>query len=332
VGFHPQPITQATGPAFADPSSFIQRLFANDESLTLVPEEVWRAYLAMNQTNAESLLAAQQVRDDPADVRHGVLRQAAHQFPENPRLLYSAVTLDLFPEERRLWIERFKQADPDNALPHYLSVRASLKQGDWAHAFEELEAAGQRAILNDYAVERIQAVEEIYLLQGRSPAEAKAVATSGCILPHLALLKDLANELAALQAHYAQSSDGPSLEALARIGTRLGRELSSGSGAKFLIDQIVGLEIERIVTANLDPQGHYPWLGQTPAERQAELEVQKSAMKEQLDPSRGLMSSLSSETDVLAFFDRVKLYTESDALRWLEGRTGSAPLPLPNPQ
>jgi tetratricopeptide (TPR) repeat protein len=304
--------------------SFLQRILANDGTVADVPAGVLQAYLALNRSNAESLLAAQRLREDPPDLRRQALRQIATNFPNHPHVLFTAVTLDVFPEERRLWIDRFKSAAPDNALPLYLSARAYLKDGDEPRAFQELQAAVQQPNLNDYFAERAQAVEEIYLQQGRSPAEAKAVATMSNILPHLSLLKELGNDLAALQVQYTASADPDSVETIAQWGLHLSRQLSFGSGADCLVSQKIGLAIERTTVETLDPQHRYDWLGSIPAERLAQIEAELSSIEQARERSDRWLSQ-ARDADLVAYFDRVKFYGEPAALRWLDQRSGESP-------
>jgi hypothetical protein len=74
------------------------------------------SYLEQNRRSAESLLAAFRLTRDRA-----LLQEAAEKYPNDPRVHYagwiSAYRDDnSSPEERRQWLEAFKQSAPGNAL------------------------------------------------------------------------------------------------------------------------------------------------------------------------------------------------------------------------
>jgi hypothetical protein len=313
-----EPSTAEPTPGRTAPTrSIYQRILSNDETVQDVPEQVKQAYLALNHTNAESRLATY----GEGEQGRTQLRQAATTFPDNPAVLFMALTLGALPDEdRRAWLERFKAVAPDNGLPFYLSARAYLKAGDTENALNELQAGTQVSNVNDYGPERMQAHEELYLQEGRSAAEAKTVAGCGLLLPHLKALRELSDDLVVLQQQYAAAGQATEAEAAARYGVLMSRQLSNGTGGDCLICQKVGLEIEQKVLMNLPSDSTYDWLGGTPAQRSSELDQQLASLDEARTRSDRLLAQ-ASDAELVAYFDRFKLYGEAAALRWLEQRT-----------
>src|ERR1019366_2017117 len=113
-----QPATELAAPApkAADPA--VKKSLA--EQVTEAPKRSCgeiEAYLQQNKRNVESLLAAFRVSGDKA-----YLREAATNFPNDPAVQFATIAFDVFPEQRRQWLEAFKGASPNNAVAWYLSA------------------------------------------------------------------------------------------------------------------------------------------------------------------------------------------------------------------
>jgi hypothetical protein len=299
------------------PEDWREQLFSLDMDARAVPREVLDAWLASGRTNAPDLLAMRQVGGGAE-----FLRLALTNFPSDPRVLMAAVALDDGPQARRERLDRLKAAAPDNALADYLSARDHLKQGRTDAAFADLAAASGKARFDDYVLEAMVSAEELYLQDGRSPAEAKALGTSGALMPHLAQLKGLAVDLAELQGQYLAAGDTGSAERLAQYGVELGGRLIEGEGSNTLIGQLVGVAVEKIVLKPLDPDRAYDFLQGTVNERQAALEMSKAEVRESSQHFEDWMRA-ASEAEIVGFFDRFKLYGEAEALKWLAQRRGA---------
>ena len=271
-------------------------------------------WLASGHTNAEDLLAARQAGGGTE-----FLRLALTNFPSDPRVLVASMALNDGPEANRERLDRFKAAAPDNAMADYLSARDHLKNGRPDAAVADLLAASGKSSFNDYVVDAMQNAEELYLQSGKSPVEAKALGTSTALLPALAQFKGLAQDMAALQRQYLAAGDTASAENLARMGIQLGQHLVEGEGSKTLIGQLVGAAIERIVLNPLDPAKTYDFLQGTVTDRTAILDAQRAEIRESSQSVDQWMRN-ASETDLISYFDRFKLYGESAALKWLRGR------------
>jgi hypothetical protein len=105
----PQPAVQEATNAFA-------RLMDNEGPTPGMSRVQIESYLEQNRRSAESLLAAFRLTRDRA-----LLQEAAEKYPNDPRVHYagwiSAYRDDnSSPEERRQWLEAFKQSAPGNAL------------------------------------------------------------------------------------------------------------------------------------------------------------------------------------------------------------------------
>jgi len=179
-------------------TDLIARLLDGQELPKLSPEQV-QPFLEKNHRSVESLLAAFHATDDRT-----FLQEAMATYPSDPRLNYVAWFRSQSPEERRQWLDAFKQSAPDNAVANYLSARDYFKSGQNDQAVQEVQAAATKPI-QDYSLDFVQNGEEAYRAAGYSDAEAKMIATSTLLLPQLAEYKQVSVSLVDLANTYRQS-------------------------------------------------------------------------------------------------------------------------------
>ena len=297
-------------------TNWFARLFGEDGDVPPPPAEVIEQWFAAGRTNAADLLALRQ-----AGAGEDYLRLALAHFPDDPRVLVSALGLSDGPEAKRERLDRLKAAAPDNALADYLSARDHFQQGRLEEAVGDLAAANGKARFDDYVLDAMLTTEELYLQAGRSAAEAKALGTATAHLPHLAQLKGLAQDVAALQTRYLEAGDPVAAEQLARYGLRLGEQLTVGEGSHTLIGQLVGTAVERIVLKPLEPDRAYEFLPGTVNEYLVQLDQRRAAARENGRVFDRWLET-ATEAEVTSYFDRFKVYGESEAMNWVRQRQG----------
>lgn len=270
--------------------------------IPLTPEQM-SAYLQRNNSSPESLLTvAHMSRNLP------LLREIAARFPNDP-----AIQLELFHQEttqdsQRKAIENLRQAAPRNALADYLSALLHLQQGNTPAALRDLDLATHHSEFDDYYTDLLQGTEEAYLDCGFLPAEAKLSALlDGSARTTTSMLK-LSRELSQLERTLTGSGDSAGLNLARQSALHLGRQMQNGP---LLIDQFLGMRIEKSVLQTS---------ARTPATTTRELELQKQ--KEELSK---LASSTGNkdltDSEIIGLVDRIKLYGEADAHRWLRQRS-----------
>ena len=270
-----QGVSRPPGTGGLPTTTVLQRLLAQDEEFTRVPREQIEAFLALNKTNAQSLLAAWHAAGDGK-----YLKQAAALYPNDPAVQLNAIALNVFPGQQREWLERFKQSAPENSLANYPSAREYFRDGKPELALKELaEATGKRGF-SDYTERTLQDMEEIYMQSGRTTAEAKAVAMAGTLLPHLKPLKELAQEMGGLQQRYLGAGDTVSAEAVARLGWNVGQQLTAGEGSRYIINQTVGLTIEHELLTRLPPEQQPDFLPISVKDQLTAIDGRKQALSE----------------------------------------------------
>jgi hypothetical protein len=304
-----------TGPSDTSKAR-MQRLEELMQQTQITPEQL-ATYLEANQRNAASLLAAAGITDDKE-----FLREALEKFPNDPRVAYTAWARAEKPEERIEWLTRFKQVDAANSLPNYLLANELFKTGRTDAALAELETAWSKPAFSDYGQESIQDRLEAYTAAGLGDVEATALAWSQHPLPHLAKLKELGRAMEDLGAAYAQGNDPESAIAARQMVRRLSDRLTTGH--QFLINDLVGMAIEMHMLNHLEPTQVVTESGATAAQRVAEISREREGLRQRSRVAEQALST-ASDQDILAYFNRVRLFGESAATDWLAGKHGIAP-------
>lgn len=314
----PAPHLSAHSPQIApEPDTRLTNLLARlrkGEDLPKLTTEQAEAYLATNRHSAGSLLAAFHNTGD-----RQWLEEAKAKYTNDPSVAFTALAKSDSPEERRQWLDTFKRAAPDNALASYLSANEYLKAGRTDDAIRELEAAYSKPKLEDYGIQRVLDSEEAYRSAGYSDVEAKGVAMMSLELPQLAQLKQLTQSVLDVAASYRQAGDEPSAQAALQIGSNLGQRLYTGQNT--LIQDLVGMAVERLALSKMDPASPYGTGGQTVQERMDELLQQRKAVRVLANSSEGLLESLP-DSEVTSYFDRRIVLGEAPAMKWLVGKYG----------
>ena len=284
-----------------------------------LPREEVEKYLERNNRHAVSLLTAYRALSDT-----NYLLEAAANFPNDPRVLLSVLMHDVFPAERRQWLERFKTSSPDNSLASYLSAWGYFRSEQTERAIDELLEATRKPAFNDFAIESRQEDEELNLAAGRTPLQSKIALHFGEeLMAELAKLKWLCHDIVSLQKQYLAAGDAQSAERVAQIGLGLAHRLNSGDSAKFMINQLSGASLEALTLEPLNPNASFDFLGgKTPNDRMEELKQQREPLKAQARKFQDVYSN-ATEAELLDYYDRRKLYGDVEAMRWLLERRGA---------
>jgi hypothetical protein len=326
-------ISPVAGPSVGHsaPTNLLAQLLTGNESFKLTPKQL-ELYLEENRRSAESLLAAFRTTEDQA-----FLREAVEKYPKDPRVSFAAYFAacsqpDSSSDERRQRLDAFKQSAPDNALADYLSAREHFNSGQTDQAVQDLMAASGKSGFQDYSGDFVQNAEEAYRAAGYSEAEAKALAACSLPLPQLAQLKRLGQNMVELATLYWQSGDESSAQAALQMGFNLAQQVGEPSGSHYLINELVGVNIESQILGSLEPGSLYDNAGRTVKDRLDELARSREEIQRLGDPStwmggerRDVLVALWEQMppqDLISFYDRVKVSGEREALRWALDKLG----------
>jgi hypothetical protein len=210
-----------------------------------------------------------------------------------------------------------------------MSARDYFKSGQSDLAVSELLDAAAKPAFKDYAMEFKLDEEELNLAAGRSSLQAilSSSAWAEDLMPQLASLKALAQDVAALQKQFLGAGDSGSVENLAQAGLMLASGLRSSDAGKFGIKQLTGNAIEAIMLSQLDPDTSYDFLGgKSPKDRLAELKEMRASLRTLTQAIHDAVPNMT-EAELLSYTERQRLYGELEAMRWLQQRRNAPNVP-----
>lgn len=300
-----------------DPEAEARKKFREYLSGGLNPAQITveqlQQHIDANKGSVESHLAAFQSSGDPQ-----WLSNAATLHPDDPRVHFSMISHGSDDQSRREWLERLKASDPENALANFLSARDHFKNGRVEEAIEDLLAGANKPGFNDYTQHDIQSAEEMYLATGKDPVEAKLLANIQQRLPHLKELRNLPRDLVKLQEAAVTRGDTQTVNDLAQLGITIGQSSGRNDGVNYLLNDLVGIAIQKQMLGSLDPAGAYPFLNQTPAETLAGLDLRVQEIRKVAKTAGNLADA--PQNDIIAYLDRSRIHGEFNALQWLANK------------
>ncbi|MCI0536942.1 MAG: sigma-70 family RNA polymerase sigma factor [Verrucomicrobiales bacterium] len=309
---------QPAGNAGEDSSStnLIAQLLRGNEAPKLTTGQL-ESYLKENQRSPASLLAAYRTTGDRT-----LLDEAIQKFPNDPQVAFEAAfQKDASAEEQRQWLDALKQSAPSNALADYLSAAHHFKAGQPDQAVEDLMAASGKPQFQDYTLERVQDDEEAYRAAGYSVAEAKTIPSMQLLLPQLAQMKELSQNLTELAKSYRQTGDEPSAQAVLQMAAGLGQRYSQVSPGEPEISQLVGIAIERMALNAMEANSPYGSDGRTVKDRLEQLAQQNADLWQLAKQTEALMPKMTDQ-DWISCKDRWRNFGEEAAGRWLIKKYG----------
>ena len=319
----PAPHLAASAPAAESPSeerrvaNLYARILKGDVPRT-TPQQL-EGFLKENKRNAGSLLAAYHATGDLA-----MLREAMEKYPNDPQVDFAAAfNAEGTPEERRHWLDAFKQSAPDNALANYLSALDYFKAGQTDQALQELAFGSHKGQFQDYSASFVQNGIEAYLGAGHSQAEAEMLASTQLPLPQLSQLKEFNQGIVDLAKSYQQNGDDTSAQALLKMDIELGQRFNGGPGES-LVSTLVGIAIQRSALLAMDPNSPSPSgvPGQTVGDQINQLTQQRETLKALSNQAEALMENMSDQ-DFINYKNRWMELGEENALRWVVEKYGN---------
>jgi hypothetical protein len=167
----------------------------------------------------------------------------------------------------------------------------------------------------------VQDDEEAYRSAGYSVAEAKIIPSMQLLLPQLAQMKELSQNLTELAKSYRQAGDESSAQAVLQMAAKLGQRYSQVTPGEPEISQLVGIAIERIALNSMDPNAPYGSAGQTVKSWLEQLTQQRTDLQQLAKQTEALMPSLTDQ-DWISYKDRWRNFGEEAAGRWLISKYG----------
>ena len=280
-----------------------------------LPREKAEAWLAKHHRDAASLLAVFRAQNDT-----NYLNEAAMNFPNDPRVQLAVLSADVFPADRRKWLDALKQSSPSNSLADCLSALNYFKEGKTEEALRNLLLANAKPQFDGHTIENELDAEELY-------AEAGKTAGESAKLGYMNMWSEYAKELPAVKQAIigirdvikakAEAGDTGANVPLAQLGLELSGKLNSGGNENLMLNQRVGMASEVIMLNQLDQNAAYDFLdGQTPAQRLAYLKQQRTEW-DHLGANWETAFNQMTDAEQASFYRRTKISGDQAALKWL---------------
>lgn len=280
-------------------------------------------FIAAHGESAVNLVAAYEHSRD----RRWIDR-ALELFPDSPLALMTAIhslpdrltvngEVTQPTKERLEFIERFKAADPNNPVPWLFAAQEFFRAKQTVGGIAEIRAAIERPAFYTYNNERADAARQIYEDLGLGSLEAGVLASAGVTLPHMSAAQQSSRSLMEVEKNAIESGDTAAAEDAIHLTYSLGRMFATPEASSLLIGQLVSVSMERRALEALPADAQPDYLPVKPAERIAELDRQKQAVKDLVAASKWLYES-NDEKLFAEYYRRLRSDGEFAALTWLK--------------
>ena len=269
------------------------------------------AFLKNQGRSTINLLAASRLLKDL-----NYVREAAKADPKDPAVQLELTLRGETPEEKAAALAAFREAAPGNSLGDYLAAHQAFAAGDTGAAGAALIQSLDNPLFADYTQKIIAGSEQAFLDAGYDATSAFAAAMGAGDIYDLRArpMIDVSESLLSLQQEFIRSADFDAAEPTVIIGLTLGqRILDQGP---YLIDQLVGIRIERDFLQQLDPLTLAGPGGQTAGERIETLDAKLMEIKT-LHPAFTEKFAAADEATQAQYLEKMKSEGELAAMRWL---------------
>ena len=267
------------------------------------------AFLKNQGRTTMNLLAASRLLNDVSYVR-----EAAQADPKEPALQLELALRGETREEKAAALAAFREAVPGNSLGDYLAAHQAFESGDAGAAGAALAQSLDNPFYADYTQKIIVGTEQAYLDAGYDPVPAAVAAMFSFTLNHVQPVMEVSNNLKQLQEEFIRSADFDAAEPTVIIGLTLGQRIQDQG--PYLIDQVVGVAIEKKFLQQLDPLTLAGPGGQTAGERLDALDAKLLEIK-QLSSAGMEKFAGADEATQAQYVERLKSEGELAAMKWL---------------
>lgn len=270
------------------------------------------AFLKNQGRSTINLLVASRLLNDLS-----FAREAAKQDPKDPAAQLELALRGETPEEKSAALAAFRVAAPDNSLGDYLAAHQAFAAGDAGAAGIALGQSLDNPLYLDYTQKVIDGSEQAFLDAGYEPTAAAGAAMFSLTHNQYQPIREVADSLGKLQEEFIRSADFDAAEPTVIIGLTLGQRIQ-GQGP-YLIDQLIGISIEKKFLQQLDPLTLAGPGGQAAGERLEALDAKQMEIR---SLASAFAEKFASADDVTQsqYLAKTKAEGELAAMRWLVER------------
>jgi hypothetical protein len=269
------------------------------------------AFLKNQGRTTTNLLAASRLLNDLS-----FAREAVQADPKDPAAQLELALRGETPEEKSAAIAAFRVAAPDNSLGDYLAAHQAFAAGDAGAAGAALIQSLDNPLYTDYTQKIVAGSEQAFLDAGYEPSAAAGAAMFSLTIGQVQTVMNVSENLKQLQDEFIRSADFDAAEPTVIIGLTLGQRIQDQG--PYLIDQVVGIAIERKFLQQLDPLTLAGPGGQSAGERLEALDARVLEFRT-LGPAFTEKFATADEATQSQYLAKMKTDGELAAMRWLVG-------------
>lgn len=245
------------------------------------------------------------------------LARALAEHPEDPRVQLERWRQAKTPQEKAAAVAALRAADPDNPLGHYLGTRQAFEGGDLGAVASLLVDASLAETYSSYAAETFGETAEAFRASGLGEFDAlNAAMAAGGVADVGMDLHRLGDDMGELQHVFVEMGYWDEADFMFERTLALGEQLQDGD---LLIDNLVGIALQRKLLSSFDPATIVDLSGTTAGERLAQLEVESAELKT-LWPDAGEHVRNLDEASIAKYRTILTKDGEAAAMRWLKER------------
>ena len=270
------------------------------------------AFLKNQGRSTTNLLAASRLLNDLS-----FAREAAKLDPKDPAAQLELALRGETPEERSAAVAAFRSAAPDNSLGDYLAAHQAFAAGDAGAAGAALIQSLDNPLYTDYTQKIVAGSEQAFLDAGYEPSAAAGAAMFSLTIGQVQTVMNVSENLKQLQDEFIRSADFDAAEPTVIIGLTLGQRIQDQG--PYLLDQVVGIAIERKFLQQLDPLTLAGPGGQSAGERLEALDARVLEFRT-LGPAFTEKFAAADDATQSQYIAKLKAEGELAAMRWLVGQ------------
>jgi hypothetical protein len=267
------------------------------------------AFLKNQGRTTMNLLVASRLLNDLSFVR-----EAVKADPMDPAAQLELALRGETPEEKSAAVTAFRAAAPDNSLGDYLAAHQAFAAGDAGAAGAALIQSLDNPLYTDYTQKIVAGSEQAFLDAGYEPSAAAGAAMFSLTIGQVQTVMNVSENLKQLQDEFIRSADFDAAEPTVIIGLTLGQRIQDQG--PYLIDQVVGIAIERKFLQQLDPLTLAGPGGQAAGERLEALDARVLEFRT-LGPAFTEKFASADDATQSQYLEKMKSEGELAAMRWL---------------
>jgi hypothetical protein len=267
------------------------------------------AFLKNQGRTTMNLLAASRLLHDLS-----YAREAAKTDPQDPAAQLELALRGETPEEKSAALAAFRAAAPDNSLGDYLAAHQAFAAGDVGAAGLALAQSLDSPLYLDYTRKIVDGSERAFLDAGYDASAAAGAAMFSLELAQYQPIRSVADNLGRLQEEFIRSADFDAAEPTVIIGLTLGQRIQDQG--VYMIDQLVGISIEKKFLQQLDPLTAAGPGGQAAGERLDALDAKLLEIRTMTTAFTEKFASADEATQA-QYLAKMKAEGEFAAMKWL---------------